>query len=452
MTSQNSEILRTMSLVAWLGDRFNLSAPQNSVYQEFRLLKPLGIPPYGTIPSTTELPLANDMEQTLQPNSLNSFDFQLRTRLVFGAEKIHQLGQIAGELGARRALVVSDAGIVAAGHAERGLQSLRRAGIETNLFSDVEENPTTDTVHAGLQVARRCEPELLVGLGGGSSMDCAKGINFLYSNGGKMQDYLGVGKATRPMLPMIAVPTTAGTGSETQSFALISDAETHVKMACGDKKASFRVALLDPMLTLTQPASVTAVTGMDAIAHALETFVTTRRNPISLAFSREAWRLLGENFSRVLENPTDLESRAGMQLGACFAGMAIENSMLGAAHALANPLTARFGIVHGKAVGLMLPHVIRFNAVDISPLYAELLSTTAGENGFPQPEDGARGLADFISNVARQAGLPSRLSDCGVERGSLSKLAAEAATQWTGSFNPRAVNEAALLELYNAAY
>src|SRR5215470_13270123 len=192
-------------------------------------------------------------------------------------------------------------------------------------------------------------------------MDCAKGINFLYSNGGQIQDYWGVGKATKPMLPMIAVPTTAGTGSETQSFALISDSKTHVKMACGDKKASFRVALLDPELTVTQPPRVTALTGIDAVAHALESYVARTRNSASMAFSREAWLLLGGNFAHVIADPKDLDARGGMQLGASFAGLAIENSMLGAAHSLANPLTAEFNIAHGQAVGLMLPHVIRRN-------------------------------------------------------------------------------------------
>ena len=208
------------------------------------------------------------------------FDFQPRTRIVFGPDKVETLGELAGELGARRALVVSDPGIVAAGHTQRGLDALTHAGIKVQLFDGVGENPTTAQVAAGLQIAKRHEPELIIGLGGGSSMDCAKGINFLYSGGGRMQDYWGVGKMTKEMLPMIAVPTTAGTGSETQSFALISDAVTHVKMACGDKKASFRIAILDPTLTVTQPARVTAVTGIDAIAHALETYVTTKRNAV----------------------------------------------------------------------------------------------------------------------------------------------------------------------------
>jgi alcohol dehydrogenase class IV len=380
------------------------------------------------------------------------FDYQPRTRIVFGPDKVDTLGELAGELGARRVLLVSDPGIVRAGHVERGLASLAKAGIEAHLFDGVEENPTTTNVETGAQVAADFAPEMLVGLGGGSSMDCAKGINFIYTGGGRMHDYWGVGKATKEMVPMIAVPTTAGTGSETQSFALISDAKTHVKMACGDKKASFRVALLDPKLTVSLPQGVTALTGIDAIAHALETYVTKVRNPVSLAFSREAWLLLGENFARVLAAPENLAARAGMQLGACFAGLAIENSMLGATHALANPLTTRYGIVHGQAIGLMLPHVIRFNGEQFGQWYRDLLEGTGGANGFPKPESGFEGLADFVGTLARRAGLPDRLSACGVEQAKLPELAAEAAKQWTGSFNPRRVGEVELLSLYEAAY
>jgi alcohol dehydrogenase len=380
------------------------------------------------------------------------FDFKLRTRIVFGPDRIDSLGQLAGELGARRALVVSDLGIVAAGHTQRGVDSLRKAGIETHVFDQVEENPTTETVERGLKVARKHEPELLVGLGGGSSMDTAKGINFLYTNGGKMEDYRGEGRAIRPMLPMIAVPTTAGTGSETQSFALISDARTHVKMACGDKKASFRVAILDPRLTLTQPPAVTALTGMDAIAHALETFVTTRRNTISLAFSREAWRFLSQSFPRVMEDPSDLDARAGMQLGASYAGIAIENSMLGAAHALANPLTARYGIVHGQAVGMMLPHVVQFNAEAVGKQYDDLLQSTTGTNGSLPRQKTTGSIHEIVSRLTEVAGLPDRLSNCGVEKDSLASMAADALRQWTGTFNPRPLTQEDLLTLYEQAF
>jgi alcohol dehydrogenase len=380
------------------------------------------------------------------------FDFHPRTRIVFGPNKVDTLGELAGELGVRRALVVSDPGIVAAGHTDRGLHALRKAGIEVHLFDGVEENPTTDNVEAGLAVARRYDPELIVGLGGGSSMDCAKGINFVYTNGGRMQDYWGAGKATKPMLPMIAVPTTAGTGSEAQSYALITDSKSHVKMACGDKKATFRIALLDPVLTVTQPAQITALTGIDAIAHAIESYVTKSRNHASLAFSREAWLMLGANFAHVLENPEDLEARSDMQLGACFAGLAIENSMLGAAHALANPLTTNYGIVHGQAIGLMLPHVIRFNGAEYNRWYVDLLECTAGVNGFPQPESGSPGLADFVADQAQRAGLPMRLEEAGVERAKLPVMATEATQQWTGKHNPRSVGENEFLAIYEAAY
>ncbi len=380
------------------------------------------------------------------------FDFQPRTRLVFGPGKIDSLGELASEMGARRALVVSDPGVVAVGHTARGIAALERAGIQTQLFDSVHENPTTDDVAAGVKLAKRHDPELLVGLGGGSSMDCAKGINFLYSCGGEMKDYWGVGKALQPMLPMIAVPTTAGTGSETQSFALISDSRTHVKMACGDKKASCRIALLDPELTVSQPPRVTALTGIDALSHSLETFVTTRRNPISLAFSREAWRLLAGNFARVIANPSDLDARGSMLLGASLAGLAIENSMLGAAHALANPLTTIFDVPHGQAVGVMLPHVIRFNAAQVEHQYHDLLNESQNGSPLPKPAGGVPGLADFVSDLLHRAGLATKLRPLGVDPLKLPNLAAQAAKQWTATFNPRPVPEEELLALYQQAF
>jgi alcohol dehydrogenase len=307
-------------------------------------------------------------------------------------------------------------------------------------------------VEAGVKFAKRHNPQLIIGLGGGSSMDCAKGINFVLTNGGRMQDYWGVGKALHEMLPMIAVPTTSGTGSETQSFALISDAETKVKMACGDRKAAFRIALLDPQLTVTQPRRVTALTGIDAIAHALETFVTKKRNAASLAFSREAWLLLAGNFAKVLDEPENLDARGGMQLGACFAGMAIENSMLGATHALANPLTAHYGIVHGQAIAAMLPHVIRYNSEEFAHWYVDLLEVTAHANGCPPPSGGPEALAKYIAQLVQHAELPATLAEMGVDSATLPALAADAAKQWTGTFNPRRVGEAELLAIYEKAF
>ena len=380
------------------------------------------------------------------------FDFQLGTRIVFGPGTIERLGELATELGGRRVLVVSDPGVVAAGHTARGIASLEHSGLATSLFDQVHPNPTTDDVEACHARAKEFRPDLIVGLGGGSSMDCAKGLNFIYTNGGRMQDYWGVGKATRPMLPMIAVPTTAGTGSETQSFALISDAETHVKMACGDRKATCRIALLDPELTRTQPPHVTAVTGIDAVAHAVETFVTRPRNAMSIIFSREAWRMLACNFERVIEAPNDLGARSAMQLGASLAGLAIENSMLGAAHALANPLTARFDLIHGQAVALMLPHVVRYNASVCGKQYAELLECASFDRSPTKADDAGERLAERIESLRRRANLRGRLSEFEIPQSVLPELAEEASRQWTATFNPRSVAADSLLAMYEAAY
>jgi alcohol dehydrogenase len=283
-------------------------------------------------------------------------------------------------------------------------------------------------------------------------MDCAKGINFLYSCGGEMRDYWGTAKATGPLLPMIAVPTTAGTGSETQSYALITDAKTHLKMACGDKQAAFRTAILDPDLTLTQPPRVTALTGIDATAHALESFVSKPRNWFSQGFSREAWRRLAKNLPRVLQNPNDQEARAQMQLGACLSGIAIENSMLGAAHALANPLTASYGISHGEAIGLMLPHVIRVNGKAVGTDYATLMNELPTQGASSSTNTAVDRLANLVEEFGRQAGLAGKLSECGIDGNRLPELAAAAAEQWTGQFNPVKLTLDDYLQIYETAF
>src|SRR3954469_12451614 len=218
--------------------------------------------------------------------------FGSRIRVIFHPGAVADLGAIAKAEGARRALLVSDPGIVEAGHVERAMRSLYHAGIVTRLHDGVGENPTTEHVLRGLLIARKFDADFIIGLGGGSSMDCAKGINFLLTNGGGRQDYWGVNKAEKPMLPLIAIPTTAGTGSEAQSAALITDPETHAKMACWDQKADAKIAILDAELTATQPRKVPAAAGSDSNSHAVETAGCTKRADASRAFSKAAWDLL----------------------------------------------------------------------------------------------------------------------------------------------------------------
>lgn len=381
---------------------------------------------------------------------MQSFEFNQRVRLIRGEGTLGQLGALAQELGFRRTLLVADRGLVNAGHVGKAVEQLRKAGIAVSEFHDFLPNPDTNCVERGRAQAEAEQVDSMIGLGGGSSMDCAKGINFLLSNGGRMQDYWGYGKAAKPMLPMIGIPTTTGTGSEAQSYALISDSETHVKMACGDPKAAFRVAILDPQLVLSQPRGVLAAAGYDAVSHAVETYVTTRRNPISLCFSREAWRLLAANFSRALDHPSDANALGAMQLGAFFAGAAIENSMLGATHACANPLTARYGILHGNAIALLLSHVVRWNGSAVNGDYAELLHI-AHWNA-PAGQAASEFLARHLESLARQASLATRLSETSVKKTDIPELAGDASNQWTGKYNPRPLDAASAQEIYECAW
>ena len=387
-------------------------------------------------------------------------------RVVLGPGRLDDLGMLAREEGAQRTLVVSDSGVIAAGHVERAVASLGDAGIEARVFADVSANPTTDEIDAGVQFCQTDMPDFVIGLGGGSAMDCAKGINLLLSNGGRLIDHRGEGPAAKPMLPMILIPTTAGTGSEAQSFALISDAGTHQKMACGDRRLPTegglrpRVAILDPELTETASPEVTAAAGIDAITHAIETAASTRRTDVSRAFSREAWSRLEANYPRVSTDPIeprtsvradsgdargsvnpdplDTIARAKMLLGAHLAGAAIECSMLGAAHACANPLTARYGLTHGVAVAIMMPHVIRFNGRDGANPYADLCDTIDE-------------LVERFEQLVQAACLPRSLAEFGIPESAVTELADEAVRQWTGGFNPRVFDVSAAAELYFAA-
>ncbi len=371
-------------------------------------------------------------------------------RVVFGAGTVSQAGILAREMGATHALLVTDAGLLAAGHAEVVRGHLARAGVAVTLYGRAKENPTTACVDDCVGVARAAGADFILGLGGGSSMDTAKGANFILTNGGQMKDYWGVGKATQPMLPSLMIPTTAGTGSECQSFALIADNLTHQKMACGDPKAMARVAILDPTLTLSQPARVSACTGIDALAHAVETAVTRKRTDLSARYSAAAFKLISENLPRVLASPGDLEARSRMLLGAALAGTAIEESMLGAAHSAANPLTAHFDLAHGHAVGLMLPHVVRFNGqLESAGAHSQQLRACgdASTNGKP-----AEALAQLIESLMDAAGLSRHLATCGVEESSVGTLAAEAARQWTAQFNPRPAALEDFDRLYRAAW
>jgi alcohol dehydrogenase len=368
---------------------------------------------------------------------MTPFDARPSPAILFGPGRLDELPECASSLGARNLLLVTDPGIVAAGHVRRATDFLEAAGLKVTVYEGSHVNPTESDIEACRDFAKTLHPDALIGLGGGSSMDTAKGCNFLLHNGGRMADYKGYGLAKNAMLPFIAIPTTAGTGSECQSYAVVSCDDSHEKMACGDPKALARFAILDPDLTVSQPQSVAVLTALDALSHALESAVCTKRNPVSSAYSAEAFRLIVSAIRPVLDGSADLDSRGRMLLGAAMAGSAIENSMLGAAHAAANPLTARFDLTHGHAVSLMLPHVVRLNFTD--PAIAAIYHDFSTILGCP--------LLPWLEETIALAKLPVTH----IDPESIFDLAEAAAQQWTGRFNPVPLDHAILTTLYRNA-
>lgn len=374
-------------------------------------------------------------------------------KVLFGEGISSTIGVHTKKLG-KHALLVSDSGIRNAGHVERVQKLIESADVRVTVFDQSIENPTESSVAKCASIARDAKVDIIVGLGGGSSMDTAKGCNFLLTNGGKMEDFWGVGKAELPMLPLIAIPTTAGTGSECQSFALISHDQTHAKMACGDPKALPAITLLDPELTLSQPVSVSACTGVDALAHALESAVTRKRCDRSSRHAKIAFKLLNQSLPILFNDPNDLPARGEALLGASHAGAAIEQSMLGAAHSMANPLTARYGTIHGIAVGMSLPWVMKFNAemIECQKIYADFARTVGIIGEQSTDSEATDMLIKRVEELLIMAKLSTFQNGLDFDQSVIPELAESAAKQWTAGFNPRSIEACDFEFLYSQLF
>lgn len=371
-----------------------------------------------------------------------------KTRIISACDGLELLGPEVALLGAARPLLVTDAGIVAAGHVERALGLLESHVEHVTVFADVSENPTTTDVERCAEALGEREHDIVLALGGGSAMDTAKSVSLLSASDQPLEAYRAPdGEAPAGLLPVIALPTTAGTGSEVQSHALIGRAGDHAKMALRCDAPA--VAILDPVLTGSTPRHVAAQAGLDALVHATEAAVTRSSTSFSEMFAREAFCLLHESYEASLEPGSGVDVRGSMLEGAALAGLAIEMSMLGAAHALANPLTRAFDVPHGQAVAAMLPAVVRFNAADARAAGGYLrLARAAGLVG---PEADGTQAAEAIALRVEQLYRVGGLAPLAVEAGAVQGLAAEASTQWTGHHNPRRAGEPELAGLYRDA-
>jgi len=402
-------------------------------------------------------------------NNSRAFSLKLRTEVVFGGGRIEEIGSLTHPY-SRNVLLVTDKNLAGTGAIQKAREALEALNITVTLYDNAKENPTESDAEECKEVATSAGVTGIVAIGGGSVIDTAKGANFLLTNGGKMRDYRGYGHNDDALLPLIAVPTTAGTGSEVQSYALISHDETHQKMACGTASCAPVIALLDPQLLLTCPPSVIATAGIDALTHAVESYFSKTANPFAQMYSVEAFRCLTESYRMAVmtayqkvalsENEkaaiseNELDWLEGLQLGACYAGIAIDHSMLGGAHASANPITAHFPISHGQAVGLMMPHVLRYNAKESRTVNYGLrdLFELVELVGYLFPSTIEIGIFETLWSEFMGVGkLKTRLSELGIAEDDLPGLSEEAATQWTAQHNPVPLDKAAFLEIYRAA-
>lgn len=300
-----------------------------------------------------------------------AFDIALPRFMKVGAGAVQELGDVVGELGARRPLVVTDPFMQRSGTADIALQALRERGFDAAVFAETVPDPTTDSLVAGLEAVREHEADVLIGFGGGSSIDTAKALGLLSKQGGPMRQYKAPKRNTGPSLPVVAVPTTAGSGSEATQFSIISDSETNEKMLCAGPAFLPVAAVVDYELTLSMPARLSADTGVDALTHAIEAYVSRRANPFSDGFALAAITAIGRNLREVYEDGSNRDAREAMMLGATQAGIAFSNSSVALVHGMSRPLGAHFHIAHGLANAMLFPAVTEFSVGGAEARYAD---------------------------------------------------------------------------------
>ena len=382
---------------------------------------------------------------------MKPFTFNTTPSIRMGAGLLNELGDIAKTLCGERVLLVTDAGLIATGIVDRALDCLSKAGVSVTVFSEVQADPPEAVIHAATQAAAGMTG--VIGIGGGSSIDVAKLAALLAKGGQTLGDVYGVGMAKGPRLPLIAVPTTAGTGSEVTPISIVTTGASE-KMGVVSPVIIPDLALLDPELTRDLPAHVTAATGVDAMVHAIEAYASAspNNNAISRALACEALRLMGPALLRAVDEPHDMSARADMLLGSLLAGQAFANSPVAAVHALAYPVGGHFKVPHGLSNALVLPHVIRFNAVTAPEPYAALAPIAFPELAGLDVPQAASGFADALATLSARCGLPSGLSGVGISKGDLPLLARDAMNQSRLLVNnPREVTEADALAIYGAA-
>ena len=379
---------------------------------------------------------------------LKRFPFELRTRIEYGEGASASVGSEAAQAG-RRAFLVSDPGVAAAGLVDPVMRSLRSEGLEVVAFTDIEANPRLSTIDRVASLARESETDVIVAIGGGSSIDAAKAISAVVSHGGSVLDYeyIDHDPIPGPCLPVIAIPTTSGTGSEVTMWAIVTDPARNYKMPLGSASLAPRVALMDPLVTRSLPPAVTAQTGIDALVHAIEAFTARCCNPISDGLCLYAIELVADYLERAVADGADAEARAGMMVASLIAGIAFGNADTAAVHAMGEALGGLFDLAHGLTMAVCLPHVLRLNASSVPAKVARIGEAMGLSIQGLDRDAAAETTVDHIADFTRRLGTPP-LVDLGVTPTDVPKLVSIAMRNTGNADNPVEVTEEVLTTLY----
>ncbi|EGT0695817.1 L-threonine dehydrogenase [Clostridium perfringens] len=380
-----------------------------------------------------------------------SYKFFMPAISLMGADCLKDAGDQVGELGFKKALIVTDKVLGQIGIVKKVTDVLDNKNIEYAIYDETKPNPTVKNVNDGLALLKEKECDFVISLGGGSAHDCAKGIALLATNGGEIKDYEGVDKSKKPQLPMVGINTTAGTGSEMTLFAIITDEERHIKMALVDKHLTPIIAVNDPMLMLAMPKSLTAATGMDALTHAVEAYVSTAATPITDACAEKAIEIISNYLVNAVENGEDVEARDMMAYAEYLAGMAFNNASLGYVHAMAHQLGGFYNLPHGVCNAILLPHVQEYNKATSASRLAKIAKIMGGNIEGLTDEQGADLCIDMIKSLSQTIGIPEGLGVLGVKESDFETLATNALNDACSLTNPRKGNLEEVIAIFRKA-
>ena len=380
------------------------------------------------------------------------YGFFIPTVTLMGIGAHKQLGSRIKALGGNKPLIVTDKGITKAGLAGKISDLVRKdAGVEPAIFDETIPNPTDKNVHDGVDFYKKNNCDMIITLGGGSPHDCGKGIGLVVANGGSIKDYEGVDKSMKPMPPFIAINTTAGTGSEMTRFCIITDTSRKVKMAIVDWRVTPTLAINDPLLMAGMPPSLTAATGMDALTHAVEAYVSTIATPVTDACALKAIELVSKHLRAAVANGGDMAARDNMAYAEYLAGMAFNNASLGHVHAMAHQLGGFYDLPHGVCNAILLPHVQRFNMIAKMDRFVDIAKAMGEVVEGMSPRAAAEKAIDAIKTLSKDIGIPSGLTELGVKEKDLKTMAENAQKDACGFTNPRCPSLEDVINIYKAA-